>query len=254
MALDEALFRSALEGSSLPTLRLYRFAQPTLSFGYGQRLEEVCRPDACRRLGVAWVRRPTGGRALLHHHELTYAVTAPARGQLARLSVRGAYDRVNAGLASALARLGVLLDPPLARSQRDPAARGAGVPLPCLARPDVHELTAGGRKLVASAQRRRRAGFLQHGSILRTIDASLWEEIRPSKDGHPLAAVGLDELAPRPVDEARLRAALAAAFEELFAEPPSEAEPTPAELAAAERLEAKYRSEAWNRPGAIPEC
>lgn len=257
MAVDEAIFRSVLGSDSVATVRLYQFSRPTLSFGYAQRLREVCRPDACRELGVDCVRRPTGGRALLHEHELTYAVAAPARGIFARLSVREAYGVVSATLASGLSRLGVPLDRapgPGALEARARSPRTGGAVVPCLAAPEPHELTSGGRKLVPSAQRRRRQGFLQHGSILTRVDPTLWERIRPVGDERPLAAVGLEELLPRAPEREELSEALVAAFEELFGEPPGGSELTPVERALARDLTADYRASAISPKGALAEC
>jgi lipoate-protein ligase A len=157
MAVDNALLRDAKEG--IASLRLYRWAPPCLSFG---RNEAACRRydrDRITARGLATVRRPTGGRAVWHEQEVTYAIAAPCAmfG-----SLREAYITIHRMLARALQRLGVevaLADRRHARS-RTPDV-GA-----CFASPVGGELISGTRKLVGSAQIREGAAFLQHGSIL----------------------------------------------------------------------------------------
>jgi lipoate-protein ligase A len=111
---------------------------------------------AIERAGVDVVRRPTGGRSLLHHHEITYSVTAPAAGTLG-----DAYAGVNALLVNALGALGV---PVSVAAPAPRAARPSSTP--CFAEPAAGELVAGGAKLVGSAQWRDSGSMLQHGSIL----------------------------------------------------------------------------------------
>jgi lipoate-protein ligase A len=164
MALDEALMiRARRTGESV--LRVYAWSAPTLSLGRNQRGRGVY--DAARlesaRVGV--VRRPTGGRALLHHREITYSVTAPAPPE----GTLGAeYARINALLTSALCALGVPV------TEASPHARSAPPSAsPCFAEPARGELVLGGRKLVGSAQWRDRGALLQHGSILLDDDQAL---------------------------------------------------------------------------------
>lgn len=164
MALDEALMRHA-RSTGRTTLRVYSWAQPTLSLGRNQ--PAVGQYDL-RRIdgrGVDVVRRPTGGRAVLHHREVTYSVTAPV-GALGDL--RESYARINRLLIDALRRLGVV-----ARE----APPGDGTPLPgvapCFETPVGGEIIADGRKLVGSAQRREGGALLQHGSILIDDDQAL---------------------------------------------------------------------------------
>jgi lipoate-protein ligase A len=154
MAADEALLdraiRSAGEGGSA-FLRLYRWDPPTLSIGRNQSIDV----DP----GVPVVRRPTGGKAVWHEHELTYAIAAP----IALFgSLRNAYCEIHKRLATALRSLGV--DATLAPSR--PAVRPSDGPTSCFSAPVGGEILVAGRKLVGSAQVRRGDAFLQHGSIL----------------------------------------------------------------------------------------
>jgi lipoate-protein ligase A len=245
MAVDEALFLSAGESEESATVRLYGFDPPTVSFGYRQKPEEAVDVDSCRELGVDWVRRPTGGRALLHRHELTYSVASPTGGVFHGLGVRALYDSVNAAIRRALTGLGIALDPaePEAVPSREPALH-----VPCLALPGRHELTAGSRKVVASAQRRGRRAFLQHGSILRTVDAELWARIQPrGRPETPLRAVGIDQLTGAPVSRELLISSVVASFEELFDAKARRSGLSRPELARIGELRSKYRSPGLGR-------
>jgi lipoate-protein ligase A len=162
MDLDTALLAEVADGAR-PALRLYRWDTPALSLGRFQSDDEVDR-DACRRLGVSVVRRPTGGRALLHGGDLTYAVAIP-RPEGAAGSVHAVYCSLAGGLIAGLTRLGV--DAQIARHDRAARrrARSAGGPV-CFTSMQGADLRVGERKLCGSAQVRRGGAVLQHGSIL----------------------------------------------------------------------------------------
>jgi lipoate-protein ligase A len=148
MAVDVALLDDAVRLGNA-SLRLYRWDPPTLSIGRNQQGDFP---------GVATVRRPTGGQAVWHEHEVTYAVAAPIS---VFGSLRGAYCEIHQRLARALRSLGVeavLADRPTVRPSDRPAS--------CFASPVGGEILVNGRKLVGSAQVRRGDAFLQHGSIL----------------------------------------------------------------------------------------
>jgi lipoate-protein ligase A len=159
MAVDEAILETVSAADSPPTLRLYRWEPACLSLGYGQRYREV---DEGGLLARGWdvVRRPTGGQAILHTDELTYSVTAPADHPLVAGGVLPSYRRIAAALQRGLEKLAV---PAVARERYAPAGLGKG-PV-CFETPSDWEITWEGRKLVGSAQVRRRAGVLQHGTI-----------------------------------------------------------------------------------------
>ena len=150
MAIDEALL---VEASRTGTafLRLYRFDPPCWSLGRND--------PALERAGGAVVRRPTGGRAVWHEHEVTYAVAAPI-AVFGRL--RDAYRAIHERLSAALRSLGA--DVNLAGDR--PTGRLADRPSSCFSETVGGEVLAGGRKVIGSAQVRRGAAFLQHGSIL----------------------------------------------------------------------------------------
>jgi lipoate-protein ligase A len=157
MALDDALLDSHRCGFSPPTLRFYSWDPPALSLGYAQARSDVDMA-ACRKAGVEVIRRPTGGRAVLHRGEFTYAVIASAGFPP---SIAGTYRQITEVLAAAIARLGAAVG--IAPGQ----ASRAGTPS-CFQSATTADLLATGRKLVGSAQTRREGAFLQHGSLMLT--------------------------------------------------------------------------------------
>src|SRR5713101_964663 len=159
MAVDEALLDSVSRGQAPPTLRFDQWAPACLSLGYCQPCAAVD-VQACRRAGVDIVRRPTGGRAILHHHELTYSIALPVAALDQESGVLQSYYHLSLGLTEGLGRLGV--ETTLAPSAPLRAAHGPA----CFDEPSDHEILLGGRKLVGSAQVRRNGALLQHGSIL----------------------------------------------------------------------------------------
>jgi lipoate-protein ligase A len=205
MGADEALLASA-RARGEAALRLYRWSGPWLSLGYGQRLEPP-RREACRAAGVSLVRRATGGRAVLHGADLTYAVVAPASWLPSGL--RATYALIGGALEAALRGLGVA-----AERHADPGPAGAA--FDCFASPAADELSAGGRKLVGSAQRRTSSEVLQHGSLRLAPDAPAARGAAGLTEG----ATSLRELgceaAPEAV-EAALVQAFAAALGACFA-------------------------------------
>ncbi len=160
MAIDCAIAESVGDNLQLPTLRLYGWRPFCLSLGYGQRLAEVD-IEATRRRGWDIVRRPSGGKAILHGDELTYSLCLPADHSLARGDVVESYRRISAGLLAALDRLGIT-------AQADPQAvnsRNADLSPVCFVLPSHYEISIGERKLIGSAQLRRHGALLQHGTI-----------------------------------------------------------------------------------------
>lgn len=154
MAVDEAILRA---GFDQPTLRLYAWEPFCLSLGYGQRAADV---DRERLAAQGWdmVRRPTGGRAILHGDELTYSLMLPAKHPIGRGGVVDSYRRISRALIAGLERLGAS---PEAGESAGKGRSGAV----CFETPSHYEITAQGRKVVGSAQVRREYGILQHGSL-----------------------------------------------------------------------------------------
>jgi lipoate-protein ligase A len=204
MALDEALFRGVIEGGR-PCLRFYAWDPPGLSLGRLQRDLTGIDLDFCRRSGIPVVRRRTGGRAVLHYQELTYSIICRHEHPFGS-GVVETYARIAAALTAGLAKLG-------ARVETEGVKERAGIGSPnCFSAPSRWEITWRGRKLVGSAQRRDPGGFLQHGSILLSLDRDLWQGVFPG--GLSGRGVGLDEILGRPVDSGMLVLSLRAGFEE----------------------------------------
>ncbi|HEY5656514.1 MAG TPA: biotin/lipoate A/B protein ligase family protein, partial [Myxococcota bacterium] len=180
MGVDDALLVSAVRDLRA-TLRFYTWRGPWLSVGYAQTVTEA-RRAACEAAGLGIVRRLTGGRAVLHGGDLTYAIAAPAE-RLPK-GLRASYGLVSDALCRALRALG-------APAQRQPAARVGGPSFDCFALPAAEEICAGDRKLVGSAQRRAGGAVLQHGSIRVTPDPEWAARAAGSAPG---AATSLREL------------------------------------------------------------
>ena len=160
MALDEALLESVADDPSAAVVRTYSWSVPTLSLGYFQ---PIARAEAEPRWrGVPIVRRPTGGGALWHDREVTYAIVIPKDHPLSRRSA-DLYAAVHAAIAGLLGAVG--LDA-RRRGEAGSTAGGSEPPFLCFADRDPEDIVAGTSKLVGSAQRRRAGAVLQHGSVL----------------------------------------------------------------------------------------
>lgn len=244
MAVDHALLdRAGQTGEAV--FRIYAWSRPTLSLGMHERARVSM--DALAVAGVDVVRRPTGGRALLHDHEVTYSVTAPAHG----LELGGSYRAINGLLLDALSRLGVHAAEAPRRGRASPPDGAT-----CFSEPNVGELIFDGRKLVGSAQRRDAGALLQHGSILLEDDQARIAALRgDSAPPAPVAAAAsLRGALGRPVVYAEVRDALLAALRASL-----DAEPTALDPAEISRDVAghvpTYRDTAWTwrRTAALPE-
>ena len=219
MATDLAMARLAGDVPYAATLRVYGWHPPTISLGYHQSLDDL-ELDQCRRDGVEVVYRPTGGRAVLHSEELTYAVVIGPGSYLFGLDIMTLYERLSHAILDALNRLHIaaLFD----RSQRTPQnfSRGELSSL-CYASAIQHEIGVNGKKLVGSAQRRFEYAVLQHGSILlgphhtqlarylRHGDETWRKAVQRYMQQH---TVSLDELRTPPVHYEELATALPMGF------------------------------------------
>lgn len=159
MALDQALAEACAAGDAPPTLRFYRWEPPAVSLGRHQAISDIDE-TVVQANGYEIVRRPTGGRAILHTDEFTYSVTAPDSEPRVQGSVMEAYLRLSEALLTGLHRLQVPAD----KAAGDVRA-GPDVSAACFEVPSAYEITAGGRKLMGSAQSRRAGYVLQHGSL-----------------------------------------------------------------------------------------
>jgi lipoyl(octanoyl) transferase len=164
MAVDEAILEHIGRGAALPTLRLYAWDPPCLSLGHAQPFADV---DMARLKARGWevVRRATGGRAILHTDELTYSVIAPLTEPRVEGSVLESYNRLAGALLLAVKSLDVPVE------MKEGKADNGGTPNPvCFEVPSTYEITVDGKKLIGSAQARKKEGVLQHGSLPLTGD------------------------------------------------------------------------------------
>jgi len=168
MAVDAALL-DEVENSEAPKtiVRFYQWIRPTISLGRNQKLESAVDQNYCSQHSIDVVHRPTGGRAVLHDDELTYAV-ASSDSTCFGDNIYANYKRVSEALCEGYRRLGVAAT--LAPETRKTPTAKNGADLPCFISPSRYELTVGGRKVVGSAQRRVRRSFLQHGSMPISCD------------------------------------------------------------------------------------
>lgn len=166
MAVDEAMLELATESQAV-WLRFYRFQPPVLSLGRAQSLAGIYLPGL-DEIGADLVRRPSGGQAVLHDDELTYALAAPVA--VIGGSVAESYHQIAEALVAALAKLGVSAQLSAAPRMTERGPRDAN----CFVSPSAYELTIGGKKAAGSAQVRRRGALLQHGSLPRTLDFERW--------------------------------------------------------------------------------
>jgi len=161
MAVDEALLRGVIAGSSAPTLRTYCWTPPSFSIGYNQDMDGQINPGACEAHGITRVRRFTGGRTVLHGWDITYSVTAAIDDIAPGEAVSGAFAKISLALVRGLEILGARAE--FARpGQRDPAGRTVK---PCFTSVSRFEVSCRGRKIIGSAQRVVGKVLLQHGSI-----------------------------------------------------------------------------------------
>jgi lipoyl(octanoyl) transferase len=210
MAIDEALFRGRQAGTSLPTVRCFAWAPPTVSLGYGQPLDEHVDVAVCRALGVGIVRRPTGGSAIYHdgpERELTYSVTAAADDLDGVSDLLGTYHWIARALCRALRDLGAPVEIVAIPADAGPT------PAFCFARTGRFELEIAGRKIVGSAQRRQGSCFLQHGSVMLGADEARLRAVFPTTPDPLGAMTTLQAALGRRPSWADCAERLAAAFE-----------------------------------------
>ncbi len=160
MAIDQAIAEACVAGESLPTLRFYRWHPPAVSLGRHQSVGDV-NLEAITARGYELVRRPTGGRAILHTDELTYSVAGAESEPRLSGGVMDAYLRLSNALLAGLEMLQVVAVDKAAGTVR----AGPNVSAACFEVPSAYEITAGGRKLLGSAQSRRAGYVLQHGTL-----------------------------------------------------------------------------------------
>jgi lipoyl(octanoyl) transferase len=169
MALDEVLL---MQKNDCPALRFYRWNKPTVSIGMAQNASRHINTDNCRIRGIPVVRRLTGGKAVLHHNELTYSLTGSSNTAPFSLNLLDTYCEIGKAFCKGLKNLGInaVLAP------RHSAVLKAAVSS-CFAAASSYEITVNGKKLLGSAQKRTHESVLQHGSLLFEYNASDWQAV-----------------------------------------------------------------------------
>ncbi len=240
MAVDEAMARCRDPDEG--TLRIYRWARPSLSFGRNQAVRGLYDPEAFEPLGAEVVRRATGGREVLHDRELTYSLVLPLRTPG---GLREVYSLVNEALVSALRSLGVD-GAGLARARGRTPSVDAGA---CFREPATGEVEVGGRKLVGSAQVRMGDTLLQHGSLLLGEPSirlpSLAADERGPEDVADQEGITLQEVLETPVSFPRVAAAIEAALAAMVGGEWERSRLRSDEVERAGGLEEKYASREW---------
>jgi lipoate-protein ligase A len=234
MALDHALAECLEPGSGVA--RFYGWSPPTISFGRNEPARGLYDVEAAAREGLTFVRRATGGRAVLHDEEVTYAVVAPVR---ALGGLKEAYRTINRGLIEGLRGLGVEASLVEGGTVLAPDAG------PCFQVPAPGEVTAGGRKLVGSAQVRLGRALLQHGSVILRGDQGAVTRLSGGReDPSPPAAV--NDLVDAELSRAVVTEALAEGMRLALGGSWAEGAYDSREIEAADRLEEeRYATEEW---------
>ena len=216
MAIDAALLQEVEAGPEPRTVvRFYQWRCPTVSLGRSQKIDNAVDREFCAGQGIDIVHRPTGGRAVLHDDELTYAVVSNDATHFGD-TIYGNYKRVSEALCDAFRRVGV--PAVLAPDTRKTPLQQNGADPPCFLSASRYELMVNGRKIVGSAQRRLRRSFLQHGSIPIVCDREKLARAARMPDAAALyeEMAGLSEFLPSRPSIAELINALVGSFEQRF--------------------------------------
>jgi lipoyl(octanoyl) transferase len=170
MALDEALLEWNSKGAFSPVIRFYGWNPPTLSIGYFQKVEKEINIEAVKNQGIGFVRRPTGGRGVLHEHELTYSVIVPESHSMMPNTVAEAYRVISEGILKGFHQLGLEAYFAVPETTEERELLKSPHSAVCFDTPSWYELVVEGRKVAGSAQTRQKGVILQHGSILLDMD------------------------------------------------------------------------------------
>jgi lipoate-protein ligase A len=242
MALDEAIATSVRNREVPPTLRFYSWDRPSLSIGCFQKVSDLDL-DYCRQNTIPFVRRPTGGRAILHNDELTYSFSVLTDKEPFSEGLMESYRRISSAFNLAFRKIGIHVE---SKMQRERGRVLTGNPL-CFESRSYGELLLNNRKIVGAAQKRWKDGLLQQGSIPYTCDKEKIVHIfgrKTSKTENSLN--GLKEILPD-FDDQNFKIALRKAFEDTFGISLLTSHPDLTEHQFAEELvQRKYLQDSWN--------
>ncbi len=263
MAIDEAIMIAHREGLVPPTIRFYQWSPPAVSLGYFQDLKKEIDMDACQNMGIDIVRRPTGGKAVLHDKELTYSFVIKENHPLVNDSILETYKKISGGIIRGLSYLGIKAKLfPLREKLQNVPLEGKNkskifhpdIKSICFSVPSQYEIQVDGKKIVGSAQVRKGGIVLQHGSLLIKLEKDKLFSVFnfPSiqvkeklKSG--FNAASLEEVLKREISFSELSDILPRGFEEEFGVKLVEGKLTEQEeKISKDLLENKYSTYEWN--------
>jgi lipoate-protein ligase A len=250
MAIDEAIMQAVSNRSSPPTLRFYGWDPPCVSIGYAQSLKKEIDLNLCKELGYDWVRRITGGRAILHIDEITYSIVAPKEEARVAGDIITSYRRLSTGLVEGLRSLTSEVFQANQMETSEKIEKSAA----CFDVPSHYEVTALGRKLVGSAQVRKRGTVLQHGAlplkgdVSRLVDVLTVTKIKKQqlKDKLLKRAIALDEVVGQEITYNEAVISLVKGFSKALNIKLKAGSLSPYERNLVNRLKTHYTSKAWN--------
>ncbi|EMT47179.1 lipoate--protein ligase family protein [Anoxybacillus flavithermus] len=256
MALDEALLEWHSEGKIPPTIRFYGWNPPTLSIGYFQKVEKEIDMKAVKTYGLGFVRRPTGGRGVLHDRELTYSVIVSEAHPAMPQTVTEAYRVISQGILEGFRFLGLDAYFAVPKTEEEKADLKNPRSAVCFDAPSWYELVVEGRKVAGSAQTRQKGVILQHGSILLDLDEEMLfrlfkypnERVKERlRQNFKHKAVAINELTGRNVTIDEAKEAFFKGFEKGLNIQLERYELTDDELSYVQQLARnKYETDEWN--------
>jgi lipoate-protein ligase A len=256
MAVDEAILQLHSEGKVPPTVRFYTWNPATLSIGYFQKAAKEINLELVQEKGIGFVRRATGGRAVLHDQELTYSVVVSESHPEMPSSVTEAYKVISLGLLHGFQNLGLDAEMVSLASEEEKEKYSSPGSSACFDSPSWYELVVEGKKVAGSAQTRQKGVILQHGSILLDMDVELlFSLLHFSSDrlkermmeSFRKKAVTINEVSNRPVSLQEAMEAFRDGFATGLKVELVKGELTPEERALAEELAAsRYSTDEWN--------
>lgn len=263
MAIDEAIMIAHREGLVPPTIRFYQWSPAAVSLGYFQDLEKEIDVDVCKNLGIDIVRRPTGGKAVLHDKELTYSFIIRENHPLVNDSILETYKKISGGIIRGLSYLGIKAELVPLREKLKSTLSGnkAKSKIPhsdiksiCFSVPSQYEVRVEDKKIVGSAQVRKREIVLQHGSLLIELEKDKLFSVFnfPSVQIRErlkirFKATSLEEILRKKINFSELSEILPRGFEEEFGVKLTEGKLTKQEeKISKDLLENKYSTYEWN--------
>ena len=263
MAIDEAIMIAHREGLVPPTIRFYQWSPPAVSLGYFQDLQKEIDVDTCKDMGIDIVRRPTGGKAVLHDKELTYSFIIRESHPLVNNSILETYKKISGGMIRGLSYLGIKAElVPLREKLRSASLsngnkseiRHSDFKSICFSVPSQYEVQVESKKIVGSAQVRKKEIVLQHGSLLIELEkdklfsvfnfpsAQIRDRLKTRFN-----ATSLEEILKKKINFSELSEILPRGFEEEFGVKLTEGKLTEQEeKISKDLLENKYSTCEWN--------